>query len=214
MINWDILASSTFVDEVYWWENSDTSPGIIWTEHIVDETISGTESIYAQDIDADGNMDIIGALDYCDDIIWWENVDGSGISWTRHIVTEGFDNVHSVFSEDIDGDGAMDILGVASNDGVAWWKLDPYPPMVTLELTVLEIQWPVDDHIIWGPITWHGTEPDNTDIAFQVRSFMDTLNMGPWSDTITVSETEDIFAAVNGIDHTDRIKNWDPRTNP
>ena len=56
-------------------------------EHIVDSEFDHVTSVYAEDVDGDGDMDVLGAAgSYNDDIKWWENNDGSGTSWTEHTV--------------------------------------------------------------------------------------------------------------------------------
>lgn len=191
----DVICSSR-LDALSWWENSDTSPGVLWTRHSIADNNWGVYGVCSCDIDDDGDADVLGiprrynsSAGVYDCISWWENVDGTGQIWVEHLVSDTFDDAESVYPADLTGEGITDILGAAYNFGFVRWQLDSYASSGTLESTVLEIQWPVDDHIIWGAITWHGVEPDYTDISFQVRSFTDTLNMGPWSDTITVSGT-------------------------
>ncbi|NQU05250.1 MAG: choice-of-anchor D domain-containing protein, partial [Calditrichaeota bacterium] len=46
---------------------------IEWTEHVIEGDFSGAVSVYAEDIDGDGDMDVLGAAINADDITWWEN---------------------------------------------------------------------------------------------------------------------------------------------
>ena len=55
-------------------------------------------------------MDVLGAATDADDITWWENIDGTGTSWIEHTVDGDFGWAYSVYSEDINGDGCMDVL--------------------------------------------------------------------------------------------------------
>ena len=52
-------------------------------------TFDGAHSVYATDMDGDGDMDVLGAACFADDITWWEN-DGSE-SFTRHTIDGDFD---------------------------------------------------------------------------------------------------------------------------
>ncbi|MCK4504093.1 MAG: T9SS type A sorting domain-containing protein [Candidatus Aegiribacteria sp.] len=118
----DILGAASNVDMISWWENMDGT-GDIWVEHKVDDNFDSASSVYAADIDNDGDMDVLGAAGLANDIKWWENLDGSGTSWTGHVVDQEFDGASSVFAADVDGDGKMDILGAAIyDDMIAWWK--------------------------------------------------------------------------------------------
>ncbi len=118
----DILGAAQYADDITWWENIDGS-GTSWDEHMVDGDFDGARSVYSEDIDGDGDMDVLGAALFADDITWWENIDGSGTSWIRHTINGDFDEAGSVYSEDIDGDGDFDVLGAAQNaDDITWWE--------------------------------------------------------------------------------------------
>jgi len=83
----DILGAAYGADEITWWENTDGT-GSTWIEHIIDGSFDGVESVYAADIDGDGDMDILGAAHDADDIAWW----GPGLNLhvtAPHEVNEG-----------------------------------------------------------------------------------------------------------------------------
>ncbi len=117
----DVLAAATFAHEITWSENTD-GLGTVWTEHTVDGNFGYTESVYATDIDGDGDIDVVGAATE-DLVTWWENVAGSGTVWTEHTVDNNIDNPRSVYATDIDGDGDTDVLGAAYfGDEIIWWE--------------------------------------------------------------------------------------------
>ncbi len=118
----DILGAAWWAHEITWWENIDGT-GTSWIEHTVDGNFYGANSIYSIDVDNDGDADILGAARNADEIAWWENIDGTGTSWTKHTIDENFDGAHSVYSTDLDGDGDSDVLGAAweAND-ISWWE--------------------------------------------------------------------------------------------
>jgi hypothetical protein len=64
-------------------------------EHTVDGTFDAAYSVYSADVNGDGYMDVLGAAYNADDITWWENLGGSGTSWTEHTVDGDFDHAVS-----------------------------------------------------------------------------------------------------------------------
>ncbi|MBT3233272.1 MAG: VCBS repeat-containing protein, partial [Calditrichaeota bacterium] len=96
---------------------------INFTEHTIGDDFSYAQSVYAADIDGDGDIDVLGAVSEADDIAWWEN-DGDQ-NFSRHTIASNFDGAKSVYAEDIDGDGDMDVIGAASvADDIVWWEND------------------------------------------------------------------------------------------
>ena len=140
----DVLGAAFTDDDITWWENLDGS-GTSWTEHTVDGYFNGARSVYSADINGDGDMDVLGASYGANEIIWWENIDGSGTSWTEHILDSYFSGASSVYSADIDGDGDMDILGAAAGDNnITWWENVDGSGTIWMEHTVDgDFVWPV-----------------------------------------------------------------------
>lgn len=118
----DVLGAAEGPGDISWWENSDGT-GTSWTEHLVDGGFSGAYSVYATDVDDDDDIDVLGAAIYADEISWWENTDGVGTSWTKHIVGWNCSGAASVYATDVDGDGDIDVIGSAAFDGeIIWWE--------------------------------------------------------------------------------------------
>jgi FG-GAP-like repeat/Secretion system C-terminal sorting domain len=118
----DVLGAAWLDDDITWWENVN-GDGLTWTEHIVDGSFNGTMCVYAEDIDGDGDIDVLGAAQHDNDITWWENVNGDGLTWTEHTVDGNFNYATWAYAEDMDGDGDMDVLGAAYfGDDIAWWE--------------------------------------------------------------------------------------------
>ena len=118
----DVLGAGGACGDITWWENT-CGTGIVWTEHIVDDCFEEAYSVFSTDVDGDGDTDVLGAGHDCDDITWWENVEGSGISWVEHPIDGDFWKATSVFSTDVDGDGDADVLGAAGDfENITWWE--------------------------------------------------------------------------------------------
>jgi hypothetical protein len=118
----DVLGAGEVNCDVTWWENVD-GLGATWEEHIVDEEFTGANSVFAADVDGDTDIDVLAAARVADDITWWENVDGTGESWTEHIVADDFEDAYDVKAADVDGDNDVDIIGAGHyEDDVTWWE--------------------------------------------------------------------------------------------
>jgi hypothetical protein len=77
----------------------------------VDGSFEHAVSVDAVDVDGDGDLDVLGASDAANALAWWENMDGTGGSWTPHLVREDFDLAMSFRSADLDNDGLVDVVG-------------------------------------------------------------------------------------------------------
>jgi FG-GAP-like repeat len=118
----DVLGAAFNIDDIKWWENVD-GDGSNWAEHTVDGSFNGVRSVYAADVDGDGDTDVLGAAGVANDIKWWENVNGDGLNWAEHMVTGNFSYAISVYATDIDGDGDIDVLGAANyTHDITWWE--------------------------------------------------------------------------------------------
>ena len=84
-------------------------------------SFGSANAVFAADIDADGDMDVIGAAPSDNEITWWRNDNGSGTSWTPLVVDGSFNGAFAVHAADVNRDGKMDILGAAGPE-IAWWE--------------------------------------------------------------------------------------------
>ncbi|MCP4659428.1 MAG: DUF11 domain-containing protein [bacterium] len=71
----DVLGAATGADDVAWWENT-AGDGSAWTKRIIDGFFDFVFGVYAEDIDGDGDIDVLGAAAGFDDVAWWENTAG------------------------------------------------------------------------------------------------------------------------------------------
>ena len=97
------------------------SPGEVFLtslEHPVGSGHDGIVSIHADDIDGDGDLDIMGAVYYDNRLIWWENTDGSGATWSQHVLESYFVGAWSIYSADLDGDADTDVIGVTPDTDI------------------------------------------------------------------------------------------------
>ena len=120
----DLLSASRNHDTVAWYENDGAAvPSFI--EHEVTAVADGAVSVYAADVDDDGDMDVLSASENDDTIAWYENDGAATPSFSRHIVSNEEDGASSVYAVDMDGDGDMDLLSAApEDDTIAWYEND------------------------------------------------------------------------------------------
>ena len=69
----------------------------------------GAVSVFATDMDGDGDMDILSASYSDNTIAWYENDGNANPSFTAADIATSADGAFSVYAADVDGDGDMDI---------------------------------------------------------------------------------------------------------
>ncbi len=92
-----------------------------FTPHTITTSADGANSVYAVDLDGDGDMDVLSASGNDDKIAWYEN-DGNG-NFITHTITTNANGAESVFAVDVDGDGDIDVLSSSQLDNrIAWYE--------------------------------------------------------------------------------------------
>jgi len=86
--------------------------------------------VFANDIDGDGDIDVIAALCSTDSVVWYENQGGGVFGYdpgnpgaNQNLISDVADCAYSVFSIDLDADGNADVVSASQDDGkVAWYR--------------------------------------------------------------------------------------------
>ncbi len=116
----DVLSSSQDDDKIAWYENTN-GQGSFGTQQIITTNADKAVSVYATDIDGDGDMDVLSASQNDNKIAWYENTDGQGSFGSQQIITTNAEGAYWVYATDIDGDGDMDVLSASYNGNkIAW----------------------------------------------------------------------------------------------
>ncbi|MBS1252611.1 MAG: hypothetical protein MAG451_01652 [Anaerolineales bacterium] len=77
------------------------------------------------DLDGDGDLDLLAVESENEDVVWWENVSGDGLSFEEHMITAQSFEVTVVSPGDIDADGDVDFFALApERDKVTIWVND------------------------------------------------------------------------------------------
>ena len=113
-----VLTHGSGGDEVVWYENIGDGE---FEFHEISDELHDPEKVWAEDLDGDGDIDVLAAEDYGNNLAWYEN-DGSG-TFSEMKDLGYVDDCHTVSTADIDGDGDMDILSASSaDDNVIWFE--------------------------------------------------------------------------------------------
>ncbi len=104
-----------------WWYESDGESLPMFTEHLL---VSGDqpEEITCADLDNDGDVDVLAALQVQDEMSWYENIRGEPPTFLKRVLFSqaGSRPIH-VLAGDLDCDGDLDIVMATRGDGSVRW---------------------------------------------------------------------------------------------
>ena len=139
----DVLSASLGDNKIAWYENTD-GLGTFGPQQVITTSAEYVYSVYATDLDGDGDVDVLSASFRDDKIAWYENMDGSGTFGPQQVINiadpdgivdngnEGdADGARSVYATDLDGDGDIDVLSASRNYGKVAWYENLGPPRST-----------------------------------------------------------------------------------
>jgi uncharacterized protein YuzB (UPF0349 family) len=130
----DVLSASAFDDKIAWYENlgggNFGNTGL--NQKIISNSADGAQSVFAIDMDNDGDVDVLSASNADDSIRWFESdlVDEPGPDpqgFTEHLITDTARGASDVFAIDMDDDGDVDVLSASSTDNRRWTTRPPAP---------------------------------------------------------------------------------------
>ena len=123
----DIVSASYNDDTIAWYENDGAANASFSAANIA-TSANGAASVFAADMDGDGDMDIVSASEYDDTIAWYENDGAADPTWSAANIATNANGAYSVFAADMDNDGDMDIVSASINDDtIAWYENDGSP---------------------------------------------------------------------------------------
>jgi len=106
---------------VGWFENID-GLGSFGAQQTITTNVNEPLSVFAEDLDSDGDLDVLSASLLDAKIAWYENTDGLGSFGPQQIITSNAGDTIAVYSIDIDGDGDMDVLSASYDDKISWYE--------------------------------------------------------------------------------------------
>lgn len=125
--NVDIVAVGTDDNDVIWYEAPD-DPTQIWTKHYIDANLDGARRVDIFDIDTDGDLDVIAAGFFADDLVWYEAPLDPTQNWSKHYIDDNIDSVQVAIVGDINNDSNPDVVGATYLDKMVYWYKAPDDP--------------------------------------------------------------------------------------
>ncbi|MFB6231977.1 MAG: T9SS type A sorting domain-containing protein [Salinibacter sp.] len=168
----DVLSASSVLDgKIAWNENQVGESGAdddgFGTQQVITPD-NGASSVFAADVDGDGDADALSAPD--DKIAWYESLVGEGEAdsdgfGNRQVVTTEVASATSVFAVDIDGGGDPDVFSTSNQDDkIAWYENTK--GVLPVEMASFEAR--VEDDKV--RLTWQtASETGNAGFAVQRR---------------------------------------------
>lgn len=99
-----------------WWEAPETLGEGLWEFHPFNLTATGEApekmaDLYVQDLDMDGDNDIIGSSAHAFGVWWFENLDGGDSpKFKAHLIDKSYSQTHAMHFIDMNGDGQNDMV--------------------------------------------------------------------------------------------------------
>lgn len=123
---------SVYEGKIAWYDFYGAS--LFSSERVISTNADGASSVFAIDMDGDGDIDVLSASSRDNKIAWYEN-DGYQ-EFTEHTISTSALGANSVFAIDVDGDGDIDVLSASFDDGkIAWYENMMIPPTPTVPPT-------------------------------------------------------------------------------
>ena len=117
----DLLSASRSQDNIFLHENTD-SKGNFDVEKPINEPWTSS-SFHIGDIDRNGSIDIVSVTKTQNKIVWYKNEDGLGNYGNQNIISSDTQRTISVYMNDLDNDGDLDIIaGVERDKKLSWYE--------------------------------------------------------------------------------------------
>ncbi len=218
----DLVAAVYGENKILYLENNGNNS---FTEYEVDGNFTGPHTIDIKDVNNDGNLDILcSGFDnnfHNGEIAWWENDGQPTIGWTKHLISDRFQQSPFIYGEDMDNDNDLDVIACGELNGeILWWENDGdqfftehmVDSLFDYAHTVIARDVDLDgDMDILGAacmsskIAWYENDGSQGFIKHSLPNFAGAL----WLDAIDIDNDgdRDLFGAGQGASHLAWWKN-------
>ena len=118
----DVLYDMWDLNAIAWQENLD-GQGTFGAANVISSNVEGASSVFAADLDNDGDMDALATAANSNRLTWHENTDGQGTFGEPIVISTDLRLPYAVFAADLDQDGDLDVLSASSEDSkIAWYE--------------------------------------------------------------------------------------------
>jgi len=124
----DILGTAYMINQIAWWRNDGGDP-VEWTKIPVTSNFSAALISYPQDIDLDGDIDVVGTAQNMQQVAWWSNEGSNPYVWDKKIIKNSYYGVWPLYISDLDNDNDNDfdvVAGASNLDQINWWENSLY----------------------------------------------------------------------------------------
>lgn len=113
-----VTGSQSFGGDLTWHENID-GLGTFGAQQIIADDAQNPEAIFVEDLDGDGDLDVLAAG--FEMISWYENINGLGSFGEANVISTKVIEGTSVCATDLDLDGDLDVLSTSFEDDLLAW---------------------------------------------------------------------------------------------
>ena len=117
-----VICLGLFWDQIGWFPNNGNfNFGGVRAISTGESTSNEPRNIHTADVDGDGDMDVLAANYNGNDVSWYRNNAGTGLSWSRLIINNQALGARNVRTADVDNDGVLDIVTTSVLDRTIAW---------------------------------------------------------------------------------------------
>ncbi len=118
----DVVTGDALSSELEWRRNT-TGNGVLGQPQDIGAVSAGTLRMLAQDLDADGDVDLVTASSLLDEVSWYENLDGQGTFGPAQVIGVTVEDATVLAAGDIDGDGDAEVFaGSSAQNRVVYYE--------------------------------------------------------------------------------------------